>query len=395
MDRYLTTLGSRTILSWLENCRQLLGNFEHPLTISLQIVVLAFLALLLKIILEYKRTITMTIHAWKIKGKGGSDHDIKSYEFFIKNHCVSCGWSFPNVPGREKINTFEDYKEFWNKQIKENHWNSKWGYQSVHQLFENVRKGDFIWVRCNGIYYVAEIPDKPKNLFHFDVGEIASSFDCSAMLTDINWMPVGKEDAVPGSVSTYTHNRRAITKVDNHETTLETSQYTATSYYSAILLNKTNLLPPKMIHTRSSLFNLIGYAAAEDLVALWLYDQFNYVVIPSTNKIGTQRYEFVLVDVSKKQGSYKKRRIYIQVKNGTTSLKSNDYTSLLSNKNEELWLVTTAGSIDSDKSKKIVQYYLDDSRNLIEKNYSINKLLDFAFDSTQYKHSPSLHLTVC
>ena len=40
----------------------------------------------------------MTIHAWKIKGKGGSDHDIKSYEFFIKNHCVSCGWSFPNVP---------------------------------------------------------------------------------------------------------------------------------------------------------------------------------------------------------------------------------------------------------------------------------------------------------
>lgn len=77
MDRCLTTLGSRTILSWLENCRQLLGNFEHPLTISLQMVVLAFLALLLKIILEYKRTITMTIHAWKIKGKGGSDHDTR------------------------------------------------------------------------------------------------------------------------------------------------------------------------------------------------------------------------------------------------------------------------------------------------------------------------------
>ena len=69
----------------------------------------------------------MTIHAWKIKGKGGSDHDIKSYEFFIKNHCVSCGWSFPNVPGREKINTFEDYKEFWNKQIKRKiHWIASW-----------------------------------------------------------------------------------------------------------------------------------------------------------------------------------------------------------------------------------------------------------------------------
>ena len=52
MDRCLTTLGSRTILSWLENCRQLLGNFEHPLTISLQMVVLAFLALLLKIVLK-------------------------------------------------------------------------------------------------------------------------------------------------------------------------------------------------------------------------------------------------------------------------------------------------------------------------------------------------------
>lgn len=53
---------------------------------------------------------------------------------------------------------------------------------------------------------------------------------------------------------------------------------------------------------------------------------------------------------------------------------------MLSNKNEELWLVTTAGSIDGDKNKRIAQYYLDDSCNLTEKNYNINELLDFAFD---------------
>lgn len=160
MDRCLTMLGSRTILSWLENCRQLLGNFEHPLTISLQMVVLAFLALLLKIILEYKRTITMTIHAWKIKGKGGSDHDIKSYEFFIKNHCVSCGWSFSEIEERKNIETLDDYKAFFKKYTKKD-----WNQQGVHQLFDNVKRGDFIWVRCGGVYYVAKVSQSPRSYF--------------------------------------------------------------------------------------------------------------------------------------------------------------------------------------------------------------------------------------
>lgn len=31
------------------------------------------------------------VRTWKVKGKGGADHDIPSHEFFIKNNCISCG----------------------------------------------------------------------------------------------------------------------------------------------------------------------------------------------------------------------------------------------------------------------------------------------------------------
>lgn len=326
----------------------------------------------------------MTIHTWKAKGKGGFNHDVCSYDFFIKDHCVSCGWSFSEIEERKNIETLDDYKAFFKKYTKKN-----WNQQGVHQLFDNVKRGDFIWVRCGGVYYVAKVSQSPRELFCFDISKEATDYDCSAKLANIDWKIVGKEDAAPGSVSTYTHNIGAFIRVDANEEKLEDLPYTATSYYSAIRFGAISPREKKRLK-RGALFNLIGYAAAEDLVALWLYDKFNYVVIPSTNKIGTQKYEFVLVDASKKHGIYKNRRIYIQVKNGLVSLESKNYTiPLLNNVNEELWLVTTSGSIDGDNNKQIVRYNFNGSNKYIEKSYDINELLEFAFNSQNINILPN------
>jgi len=49
--------------------------------------------------------------------------------------------------------------------------NQKWGYQGVHHLFESIKKGDYLWTRLDGEYYVAQIPDNPIELFNVDYSD--------------------------------------------------------------------------------------------------------------------------------------------------------------------------------------------------------------------------------
>ncbi|MFT8744483.1 MAG: hypothetical protein ABF767_12550, partial [Lentilactobacillus hilgardii] len=59
------------------------------------------------------------------------------------------------------------------------------------------------------------------------------------------------------------------------------------------------------------------------------------------------------------------------------------------NVNEELWLVTTSGSIDGDNNKQIVRYNFNGSNKYIEKSYDINELLEFAFNSQNINILPN------
>lgn len=273
---------------------------------------------------------------------------------------------------------------FWEK-YQSNFRNSegkvkKWSNQGIHQLFENIQKGDFVWTRSNGIYYVAEIPDTPEKLFHFDTSYEAAKYDCSAQLKGIKWKKIGKEDSVPGSISTYTKNRASIVKVDNTEVRVKQDGilYTYTSLFSGLSTGRFNEIH---FNDKNMFFKFIGYSALEDLVALWLYDKFNYVTIPSTNKISTEKYEFVLVDGSRDiQDRYlNNKKIYIQVKNRDILLNSKEYCDLLKSEDEEVWLVTIYGEIDGDSNKKIACYFYDDSE-ICEKTYEVDELLDFALD---------------
>ncbi|KLD41754.1 hypothetical protein [Lactiplantibacillus plantarum] len=323
------------------------------------------------------------VSTWRAKGKGGPNHDVNSYEYFIKNDCVSCGYSFPYADGREHIQSLSDFKKFWHDQNGEYKSAPKWNRQGVHFLFDNLKKGDFIWTRKAGQYYVAEVPDSPENLFYFDAGSDATAFDCSAQLNNIHWIKVGAEADVPGSVSVYNFYS-SIGRIDVRENLYKINdiQYTATGLFSAV---KAGVLSPKGIKkinfNRHDLFSLIRYSDTEDLVALWLFDKFNYIVIPSTNKLSTQKYEFVLLNASKNlNGKYRdSKNIYIQVKNGAIDLKSKDYTSLLKDDRNEVWLVTTSGRIDNLSVGGIMRLCLKNSK--VQKSFwGIEELLNFAFN---------------
>lgn len=331
-----------------------------------------------------------TIRTWKAKGKGGTNHDILSHEYFIENDCVACGWSLKKYPNRSSIQSLEDYKKAWKEWVKD----YKWGNQGVHHLLDNLKKGDFIWTRSKGVYYVTKLDKEPSELFFFDSSDLATESDCSAQLK-VSWVKIGKEDSVPGSISTYNRNNNSFIRVDNNDVTqnIDGVEYTATSLFSSIVIK--DRISFSKIEDRRMLFKFIGPSSTEDLVGLWLYDKFNYVTIPSTSKTGTQLYEFVLIDSTRDEGNkyLNNKKKYIQVKNGNDNLKPKKYLELITSNEEELWLVSTLGHVCKNDSNdfednSIVRYRKNGSAFDV-KTFDVQELLDFVFNANKQNIIPS------
>lgn len=310
------------------------------------------------------------VRTWFAKGSSGSVGK-RSSKYFIENNCVSCGWSLDGIAVRNEINnSLERYKEIWGKEYGESR---NWGYQGVKQLFDNLKKGDYIWTRHEGVYYLAKVEDKPENLFSFDSSQNALDYDCSAHLKNIKWKKIGTEEAVPGSVSTYSRNRKALIRIDNHNEIID--KMTLLSIFSA------NQLGDKIdfsINSKKEIFKYLDPNNIEDLCALWLFKKYGYIVIPSTNKLSTEKYEFVLVDPE----SCDQKLIYVQVKNGRTEIDPYKYKELLTNELDELWIFTPRGSIkninSNDRSRiHIGRYKLGSSGFILKRKYEIDELIDF------------------
>lgn len=312
------------------------------------------------------------IRTWFAKGRGKFNNvTVYSSKYFIEHECLSCGWAEPYYADKVNVKDFDTYKQKWIEINESRNWNQ----QGVHHLFETLQKGDFVQTRLDGIYYLAQIPEDPIKLFNIDDRREAIEYDCVIQLKNIKWIKVGKEDSVPGSVSSFRQNRNSLFKIDNYESSIQ--EYTATSIFSARIMNPNIDLT---IKDRDMIFNLLGPDSLEDLVALWLYDKYNYITILSTNKLGTQTYEFVLVDGTKHNNEFKsKKRIYIQAKNGDVSLYTDNYKHLLRDFNDEVWLVTR-GKVDENIEDQIVRLNYDNG-DIIKNSYYLNELRDFIFNT--------------
>ncbi len=315
------------------------------------------------------------VSTWKVKGRGKYDNKtVMSSEYFIKNNCVSCGWGDPAIENQEQVIDIRTYKEKWEEMYEK--YKKKWGYQGIHQLFERVKEGDFLWTRLAGVYYVAQVPDTTENLFYVDLSDDAKKYDCVVQLKNIFWKKIGTEEKVPGSISAFTKNSNAIVRVDSSEKIKATSMFSDSVLYDR---------PAKKIEDKNMILRFIGSYGFEDVIALWLYDKFNYVVIPSTNKTSTQKYEFVLVDGSRTNSNYSSsKRIYLQAKNGDNNLSLKDY--IINHTGDEIWLVTSRGKIYDEtgklESKKIMQY-MKTNDGFEKKGYNIKELVNFLFDESK------------
>lgn len=94
---------------------------------------------------------------------------------------------------------------------------------------------------------------------------------------------------------------------------------------------------PSISLNEKDFWNLLQPDDAEDLLCMWLYHEKGYIVIPSTNKKGTELYECVLIDP--KAEDYK--HIYVQVKKGNVEINATDYEELKG----EVYFLTTEGTV--------------------------------------------------
>lgn len=294
----------------------------------------------------------------------------------ISKYCLdykvaAMGWSLledkelnlPEVPldERNSIKTYQDYIVYAEKRYKKN------GTDNIKRLAEDVEENDIIWIRCEGLYYLARVTK--ESIWKFCTDEEAVKNDASNQITNLNWIEAGDESQVPGAI------RNALIGGGRSQTFCRIHSDGVQEFSKAIYDQKSNdefRYNPDIELSQSTFYTLISPDDCEDLLYSWLYytNKKNYMCIPSTNKTGTQKYEFVVVD------TVSGKHIYCQVKNGTINLDAEEYAYLTENEHDEVYLLTTRGEVtNAEKYEKI-------------KVVSPKALFDFACDEKSANYIP-------
>lgn len=311
------------------------------------------------------------MNIWRIQ-TNTSKRDISKY--CLDNNIVAMGWSLLEYNGDLQnlaFEKFEDYCDFADMYYQK--------YDSVIRLAKYISENDIIWMRSNGLYYCARITSDSKWIFNID--KEARQNDASNQLTNINWIKVGDE-SVPGALATAFIQGKTLQRITKP----------GIQEFSKIIYD--NLSKDAFKYNESielsmeTFYNLISPSDCEDLLYSYLYfkNNKNYMCIPSTNKIGTEKYEFVILDTETGE------HIYIQVKNGNRNLNADDYINLVKGTNNQVYLFSSSGkvintekysNIKAIKAEELYEFACDEkNQNYIPPN------IDFWM---QFAGSASLH----
>lgn len=297
---------------------------------------------------------------WRLQTNTDSKTGLKIADYCLENNVLAMGWSLNNkhleeelekqlktdiltaaIAERDRIVTFDDYASFLKKygiyggRVDSN----------VNRMYDSIKENDLVWMRTDGIYYLGRVTEKSHWIFNNS--QLAYDLDASNQITNIEWYKIGDESDVPGAITT-AHIRGHTLQRINKQGVLE---------YSQLVYNQKadrGVYPDVQIQKDPDTFySLLSPDDCEDLLCLWLYAQFGYIVIPSTNKKATECYECVLKNPKTGQS------IYPQVKAGNVDLYTENYRHL----EGEVWLFTTKGRVVGEKPENI---HIADPRVLFE-----------------------------
>lgn len=282
---------------------------------------------------------------WRLQTRTDSKYGKKISKYCLDHKVAALGWSINDdhiniynpeaiteiQEKRKDIKTIDEYYDVVRKYglYKINH---KKRLVAIDML-RKVKKGDYIWMRDNGIYYLGYVGNNLRYTYNSSIE--ALEHDAANQIEDVEWKPIGDESQVPGVIATAFIRGRTLQRV------IKTYMYE----YASFIYNGTPLA--LNIESNESLkqlfYDCLSPNDCEDLVCLYLYDCKGYVTIPSTNKIATELYECVLVNPENGMLAYP------QVKKGNKELKPNDYIELIKDHpNKEVYLFTSEGKVQDD-----------------------------------------------
>ena len=281
-------------------------------------------------------------------------------EYCKNNDVAAMGWAL-DEERREKLRlnpTFEYFCELANDCYE--------GYSSVKRLANETEINDIIWMKSAGKYYFGRVTDKSK--WEFDFSDEAIKLDATNRLTNIHWNEVDSfsdESSVPGCLTTGFIRGSTFQRI-NKSGISEYCQMLFNMYYSE--KEGFRYEKPAISLNEKDFWNLLQPSDVEDLLCLWLYKEHGYIVIPSTNKKGTELYECILIDPKADE----KKHIYIQVKKGDVTIDASKYEKL----NGEVYFLTTSGEVINTNNNS---------------NYNVVKpktIFDFAIDPVNKAYIP-------
>ena len=270
----------------------------------------------------------------------------------IRRKIVAIGWTlrediYNELTNEDKIkveeneksikNDFEKYKEIIEKNsyetIRGEKKNFFYGKVNTNLIrLNNLEKDDLIWIRSKGKYYLGRVTEKSHYLYAYRDSKKDSDIlklGISNQFTGIEWHEIGTESEIPGRILIAFYQREALIEIDE-KFVVDISQ---------ILYNKKDnyyKISNKLGNNKTNFYSLLSPNDCEDLLYFYLYHKFKYIVIPSTNKINTQNYEFVMLNSNNRD-----EKIYIQVKNGEVNIEINNYKNFRG----EIYLLTTRGNV--------------------------------------------------
>lgn len=313
---------------------------------------------------------------WRIHIKNNSD---EYFNYCTQNNVAALGWCFndkdldiknPDAI-RKRINN--DYSKF-EEEATEVYKKNKIDFTPVKYL-RNMKKNDLIWTRHNGIYYIACVGNKSNWMFVNDA--IAVSLDACNQRSDVVWHKVGDESAVPGAIATSFIRGRTLQRINKtfvkEYSVLLYSQLTKNKdilhVYEQQKNNKLKNLREQNYSSKKlqeAFYSLLSPADCEDLVYFYLYKEYGYICIPSTNKLSTPLYECVLINPKSKS------KAYIQVKKGDIEIEESKYTHLIKT-NEKVFLFSLNDKTNQESSNNSI--YRISPKDLYDYAFNPNSLL--------------------
>lgn len=279
---------------------------------------------------------------WRLQTRTDSKDSKKISRYCLDHKVAALGWSIKddhiNKYNPEAITEIQEKR----KKIKniEGYYdvvrtyglygiNNKKRLIAVDMLLE-VEKGDYIWMRDNGIYYLGYVGDKLR--YKYNSRNKALEHDAANQIKGVVWKPIGDESQVPGAVATAFIRGRTIQRI-NKSHMFEYAEYEF--WEKPLILENSN-----KDFLQQLFYDCLSPNDCEDLVCLYLYDRKGYVTIPSTNKIATELYECVLVN------PLNGKLAYPQVKKGNVELNTNKYIDLIKdNPNKEVYLFSSEDKV--------------------------------------------------